>query len=112
MMPTLAIALFAMALGGLLDKAGYLHSMLYGILNHLKGLVQLLAATMLTGFVSSIATGQSFISIVLTAQLFKKKYEEDGYLFIKNFFSKNSILRDNFLSSFQLNLRLLNYLKH
>ncbi|MGY8984783.1 MAG: Na+/H+ antiporter NhaC family protein, partial [Sphingomonadales bacterium] len=78
MMPTLAIALFAMALGGLLDKAGYLHSMLYGILNHLKGMVQLLAATMLTGFVSSIATGQSFISIVLTAQLFKKKYEDMG----------------------------------
>lgn len=78
MMPTLAIALFAMALGGLLDKAGYLHSMLYGILNHLKGTVQLLAATMLTGFVSSIATGQSFISIVLTAQLFKKKYEDMG----------------------------------
>ena len=78
MMPTLAIALFAMALGGLLDKAGYLHSMLNGILNHLKGMVQLLAATMLTGFVSSIATGQSFISIVLTAQLFKKKYEDMG----------------------------------
>ena len=41
-------------------------------------MVQLLAATMLTGFVASIATGQSFISIVLTAQLFKKKYEDMG----------------------------------
>ena len=78
MMSTLAIALFAMALGGLLDKAGYLHAMLDGILNHLKNVVQLLAATMLTGIVASIATGQSYISIVLTAQLFKNKYEEMG----------------------------------
>ena len=78
MMSTLAIALFAMALGGLLDKAGYLHSMLDGILNHLKNVFQLLAATMLTGIVASIATGQSYISIVLTAQLFKQKYEDMG----------------------------------
>lgn len=76
MMGTLAIALFAMALGGVLDKAGYVHSMLNGILQHIKNVVQLLAATMLTGIIASIATGQSYISIVLTAQLFREKYDE------------------------------------
>lgn len=78
MMRTFSLALFAMALGGMLDKVGYLRSMLEGILVHLKSIVSLLAATMLTGIVSSIATGQSYISIVLTSQLFKGKYEEMG----------------------------------
>ncbi|MBT6036319.1 MAG: Na+/H+ antiporter NhaC [Kordiimonadaceae bacterium] len=78
MMGTFSIALFAMALGGLLDKVGYLTSMLSGLLHHIKNVISLLAATMLTGIIASIATGQSYISIVLTAQLFKQKYEEMG----------------------------------
>ena len=78
MMGTLTIALFAMALGGILDKVGYINAMLDGILRHIKSVVQLLAATMLTGIIASIATGQSYISIVLTAQLFKQKYEDMG----------------------------------
>ncbi|MCP5380883.1 MAG: Na+/H+ antiporter NhaC [Kordiimonadaceae bacterium] len=78
MMGTFSIALFSMALGGLLDKVGYLTALLSGILNHLKNILSLLAATMLTGIVASIATGQSYISIVLTAQLFNNKYREMG----------------------------------
>ncbi|MDG1996229.1 MAG: Na+/H+ antiporter NhaC [Emcibacteraceae bacterium] len=78
MMGTLTIALFAMALGGILDRVGYIRSMLEGVLVKLKNTVQLLAATMLTGIIASIATGQSYISIVLTAQLFRQKYEEMG----------------------------------
>ena len=78
MMGTFSIALFSIALGGLLDKVGYLTALLSGILNHLKNVLSLLAATMLTGIVASIATGQSYISIVLTAQLFNNKYREMG----------------------------------
>ncbi|MBL4602454.1 MAG: Na+/H+ antiporter NhaC [Emcibacteraceae bacterium] len=78
MMSTFSIALFAMALGGLLDKIGYLTSLLQGILQHLKSVVSLLFATMMTGIICSIGTGQSYISIVLTSQLFKKKYDEMG----------------------------------
>jgi len=78
MMGTLTIALFAMALGGLLDGVGYIRSMLEGVLVYLTNTVQLLVATMLTGIVASIATGQAYISIVLTAQLFRQKYEEMG----------------------------------
>lgn len=78
MMGTLTIALFAMALAGILDKAGYINAMLAGILKHIQNVVQLLAATMFTGIIASIATGQSYISIVLTAQLFKQKFEDMG----------------------------------
>ncbi len=78
MMKTFSLALFAMALGGLLDKVGYLTSMLQGILKHLKSVLSLLFATMVTGIISSIATGQSYISIVLTSQLFKDKYDDMG----------------------------------
>ncbi len=78
MMGVLAIALFSMALGGLLTKVGYVKSMLEGILNHIRNVVQLLAATMVTGVLASIATGQSYISIVLTAQLFNEKFAQMG----------------------------------
>ncbi|MCC3859735.1 Na+/H+ antiporter NhaC [Pseudemcibacter aquimaris] len=78
MMGTLLIALFAMALAGILDNAGYIRAMLEGILKHLKNVLSLIAATMLTGIVASIATGQSYISIVLTAQLFRDKFDKMG----------------------------------
>ncbi len=78
MMGVLAIALFSMALGGLLTNVGYVKSMLEGILNHIKNVVSLLAATMFTGVIASIATGQSYISIVLTAQLFNEKFAQMG----------------------------------
>jgi Na+:H+ antiporter, NhaC family len=78
MMRTLSLALFALALGGLLDKVGYLTSLLQAVLVKIKTVVALLIATMITGFISSFSTGQSYISIVLTSQLFKKKYEEMG----------------------------------
>lgn len=78
MMGVLAIALFSMALGGLLTKVGYVRSMLEGILKHIKSVVSLLAATVFTGVIASFATGQSYISIVLTAQLFNEKFAQMG----------------------------------
>lgn len=76
MMNTFSLALFALALGGMLDKAGFLSSLLYGILSKIKSTMSLILATMFTGVLSSLSTGQSYVSIVLTAQLFKNKYDE------------------------------------
>ncbi len=43
MMGTLTIALFAMALGGILDGIGYIKAMLEGTLSHLKNIVQIIS---------------------------------------------------------------------
>ena len=76
MMQTFSLALFALALGGLLDTIGYLTVLLEGILKRVKGVLALMFATMSTGVLSCLSTGESYIGIIVTSQLFKKKYEE------------------------------------
>ena len=76
MMQTFSLALFALALGGLLDGIGYLTVLLEGILKRVKGVLALMFATMSTGVLSCLSTGESYIGIIVTSQLFKKKYEE------------------------------------
>lgn len=78
MMMTILLVLFVLALGGLLDKAGYLTALLHAILGKIKSVFALLVATMATGFLNCFSTGQAHISIVLTSQLFKDKYREMG----------------------------------
>ena len=76
MMWTLSLALFALTLGGILDAAGYLAVLLRALLLKLKGVVSTMAATMCTGFLSVLSVGESYIAIIVTAQLFKDKYAE------------------------------------
>lgn len=76
MMWTLSLTLFALALGGMLDRFGYLTALLNGILERLKSVFALMFATMCTGFLACASMGESYISIIVTSQLFKKKYNE------------------------------------
>ncbi|MCC3860969.1 Na+/H+ antiporter NhaC [Pseudemcibacter aquimaris] len=76
MMETLSMTLFALALGGLLDKGGYLRSLLTGILDLIRSVFALMLATICTGILACCSMGESYISIIVTSQLFKKKYEE------------------------------------
>lgn len=76
MLPTLAIGLFALALGGLLDAAGFLMVLLRGVLSALKTVISTMAATMCTGFLSCLSMGDGYIAIIVTSQLFKGKYKE------------------------------------
>lgn len=76
MMWTLSLTMFALALGGLLDKAGYLIVLLHGILTKVKSVLNLTFTTMCTGFLACMTMGDSFISIIVTSQLFKVKYAE------------------------------------
>lgn len=76
MMETLSMTLFALALGGLLENGGFLKSLLTGILDTLKSIFALMFATICTGILACCSMGESYISIIMTSQLFKKKYEE------------------------------------
>lgn len=76
MMWTLSLTLFALALGGLLERAGFLTALLQGILVRLKKVVSVMFATMCTGILACLSMGESYIAIIVTSQLFSKKYEE------------------------------------
>ena len=76
MMWTFSLALFALVLGGILERVGYLDVLLKGLLNRVKDAFSLMAATIAAGVASCLSTGDSYISTILTSQLFKIKYED------------------------------------
>lgn len=73
---TLLLALMAIALGGILHGAGFLTALLAGIITKVKRTATLVATTILSGFLGNIAMGEAYISIILSCQLFKPKYEQ------------------------------------
>ena len=75
---TLMLALMALALGGILHGAGFLSALLAGIISRVRNVAALIATTICSGFVGNLAMGEAYISIILTCQLFRGKYEELG----------------------------------
>jgi NhaC family Na+:H+ antiporter len=75
---TLLLALMAIALGGILHGAGFLSSLLAGIIAKVKRTASLIGTTILSGFLGNIAMGEAYISIILSCQLFKPKYEQQN----------------------------------
>ncbi|WP_371196293.1 Na+/H+ antiporter NhaC [Glaciecola sp. SC05] len=73
---TLLLALMAIALGGILHGAGFLATLLAGIITRVKRTASLVATTIVSGFLGNLAMGEAYISIILNCQLFKPKYEQ------------------------------------
>ena len=75
---TLLLALFALALGGLLHGARFLDVILAGLLLRLRHIGALIATTIASGFVGNLAMGEAYISIILNCQLFKSNTKALG----------------------------------
>ena len=75
---TLMLALMALALGGILHGAGFLSTLLAGIIARIKNAAALIAMTIFSGLIGNIAMGEAYISIILNCQLFKSKYQQLG----------------------------------
>jgi NhaC family Na+:H+ antiporter len=71
---TLLLAIMAIALGGILHGAGFLASLLAGIIKRVQRTASLVATTIVSGFLGNVAMGEAYISIILNCQLFKTKY--------------------------------------
>ncbi len=78
MMWTMSLALIALSLGGILDRAGFVRVLLSGMLRRIKRSASLLAATIGAGVVSNMSMGEGYLSIIFGGQIFKGSYEEDG----------------------------------
>lgn len=75
---TLILALMALALGGILHGAGFLATLLSGIIKRIQHTAALVATTICSGLIGNMAMGEAYISIILNCQLFKEKYEIQG----------------------------------
>ncbi len=80
MLDTIWLILSAMIFGGAMTACGMLRSFLHAIFHRMvKTRVGLVAATVCNGIAMNIMTGDQYISIILSANMFKDEYECQGY---------------------------------
>ena len=76
MMWTMSLALIALSLGGILDRAGFVRVLLSGILERIERAASLMTATICAGIVANMSMGEGYLSIIFGGQIFKESYEE------------------------------------
>ncbi|HEY5624020.1 MAG TPA: Na+/H+ antiporter NhaC, partial [Gammaproteobacteria bacterium] len=78
MMWTLSLALIALALGGLLDRTGFVRVMLAGVLTRIRRAATLMTATIGSGLVANMSMGEAYLSIIFGGQIFRDSYASAG----------------------------------
>ena len=76
MMWTMSLALIALSLGGILDRAGFVRVLLKGILERIERAASLMTATISAGIVANMSMGEGYLSIIFGGQIFKESYEK------------------------------------
>ena len=69
----------AAAFGGTLNGSGMVHSLTEAFAKFITGRKSIVTATVGTGLFCNMTTGDQFLSIILTSNLYKKLYEEKGF---------------------------------
>lgn len=72
---TLLLSILALALGGILFRAGFLKALLAGLIAKVHSTLGLIASTIATSFAGNLAMGEAYISIILNCQLFQRAYD-------------------------------------
>lgn len=79
MMNTIWLILCAMCFGGAMTATGMLHSLTRVIMKFIRGTFSLVSATASTGILLNLTTSDQYISIIVSASMYKDLYKEKGY---------------------------------
>ena len=79
MLSTVFLIFCAAAFGGAMTGAGMIQSLTEALARGISGRRSLVSATVGTGLTANMVTGDQYLSIVLTGNIFKKLYKEKGY---------------------------------
>ena len=79
MLNTIWLIVCAMCFGAVMVASGMIESITRVVISWVRSRVGLIASTANTGLFLNVATGDQFISIVLTANMFKNVYDKQGY---------------------------------
>lgn len=79
MLNTIWLILCAMCFGGIMVASGMLFSLTSVLLRLIKNTFSLVSSTVFTGFILNMVTSDQYISIILSASMYKDAYEERGY---------------------------------
>ena len=79
MLSTVFLIFCAAAFGGALSGTGMIQSITAALAKGISGRRSLVSTTVATGLFANIATGDQYLSIVLTGNIYKKLYKEKGF---------------------------------
>ncbi len=79
MLSTVFLIFCAAAFGGAMAGTGMLQSLTAALAKGIKGRRSLVTTTIGTGLVANMVTGDQYLSIVLTGNIYKKLYKEKGF---------------------------------
>jgi NhaC family Na+:H+ antiporter len=79
MLNTIWLILCAMCFGAAMVASGMIESITGVLVRWVRSRVSMVASTVGTGIFMNLTTGDQFISIVLTADIFKEVYDDQGY---------------------------------
>lgn len=79
MLETIWLILCAMCFGGVMVASKMLHSITALIIKTIRNTFGLVASTVVSGIIMNIVTSDQYISIILSASMYKDVYEEKGY---------------------------------
>lgn len=79
MLSTVFLIFCASAFGGALTGGGMMKSLTVALVRGISGRRSLVATTMGTGLFANMATGDQYLSIVLTGNIYKQLYKDMGF---------------------------------
>jgi NhaC family Na+:H+ antiporter len=78
MLSTVWLIIFALFFGGMMEATGMLQAIAQSIVRWVKGTASLVASTISTSIFLNLTVADQYLSIVVTARMFKETYKEYG----------------------------------
>lgn len=78
MMWTISLIIFALCYGGILEKAGFIDTILSKIINHITSVGRLVTVTILTGIACDFILTDQYLANIIPGRMYYKLYDEMG----------------------------------
>ena len=75
---TFSLSFIAISLGSVLQHMGFLKVLMEWMMQRVERAASLVTSAILTTFAANLTLGESYISLILTGQMFKQKFDEEG----------------------------------
>lgn len=79
MLQTIFLIICAATFGGTLTGSGMIQSLTNVLIKRIESRTSLVGSTVMTGIFANLTTGDQYLSIILTCNLYKKLYKDKGY---------------------------------
>ena len=78
MMWTISLIMFALAYGGMLEKCGFVETLMGGFVKRVKTLGGLVASTIVTGIICDVILTDQYLAIMIPGRIFSHEFDRRG----------------------------------